>query len=306
MVPDQSRFEDPIDVSDPAAVLAEIKHIGSRLPDAVDTGAVEAVHTDTIRLFQGDYPGYRASNTKYHNLEHTHAVALAAARLIHGCVLGGMVIGAKNILLCLVAAYFHDVGLIQTEGDTEGTGAKYTVGHEERSIDFMGRYVEGLGFPAEAVTDCGQIIRCTILQKPVNEIEFRDSAIKTLGQIVGTADLLAQMADRQYLEKLLLLYEEFEEAGLSGYNSELELLKKTEGFYESVVLQRFNRDLGGIADRMKDHFRERWGMDKDLYAQAIATNLEYLAQIMENCRENPACYLKTLRRGGISRKKATG
>ena len=31
--------------------------------------------------------------------------------------------------------------------------------------------------------------------------------------MLGTADLIGQMADRYYLEKLLLLYEEFSEAG---------------------------------------------------------------------------------------------
>ena len=123
---------------------------------------------------------------------------------------------------------------------------------------------------------------------------------------MGTADLLAQMADRQYLEKLLLLYEEFEEAGLPGYGSEIELLKKTEGFYESVVRKRFSQELGDMAELMTTHFSARWGLKQDFYAQSISANLEYLAQIMNNCRENPVCYLKTLRRGGISQKKTAG
>ncbi|MBI9082582.1 MAG: hypothetical protein JEZ11_03230 [Desulfobacterales bacterium] len=306
MIPDQNRLEDLVDVSDPAAVLAEIKHIGSLLPNAVDLDAIETVHADTIRLFGGDYPGYRASNTKYHDLEHTHAVALAAMRLMHGCALEGMIFEAKDILLGIVSTYFHDVGLIQTEEDTEGTGAKYTVGHEERSIAFMDQYVQDLGFPPEAANDCAQIIRCTILQKPLTDIDFRNPTIKALGQIVGTADLLAQMADRQYLEKLLLLYEEFEEAGLPGYGSEIELLKKTKGFYESVVRQRLSQELGDMADLMVKHFNARWGLKQDFYARSISANLEYLARIMNNCLENPVCYLKTLRRGGISRKKASG
>lgn len=304
MPPDQPSFQDPVDVADPSAVLAEIRAIAALLPPPVDIGAIEKVHADTIRLFAGAFPGYRESNTKYHDLEHTHAVALAAARLLHGCALHDLDLTAEEVLLGMVAAYFHDVGLIQTEGDTEGTGAKYTVGHEERSVDFMDRYLRELGFSPKALKDCGQIIRCTILQKPLTDIPFSRPAIKTLGQVVGTADLLAQMADRQYLEKLLLLYEEFEEAGLPGYDSELELLKKTDDFYRSVVLRRLDHDLGGMAKRMKAHFAQRWGIDEDLYARSISANLDYLAKIMNNCRENPVCYLKTLRRGGISRKMA--
>jgi hypothetical protein len=303
MGPYQSSVEDLIDVSDPAAVLGEIKHVVSLAAPSADIARVETVHADTIRLFNGDYPGYRASNTKYHNLEHTHAVVLASVRLMHGCILNGISIPPQDLVIGTIAAYFHDVGLIQTDGDTRGTGAKYTVGHEERSIDFMRTYLSARHLGQKAIEDGAQIIRCTILARPLAELSFRTDAVKTLGQIVGTADLLAQMADRQYLEKLLLLYEEFQEAGLEGYASELELLKKTKGFYESVVLRRFTEDLGNVTEHMKEHFKRRWGIDKNPYAHAIATNLRYLAGITKNCKENPGCYFQTLRRGGIAREK---
>jgi hypothetical protein len=85
-------------------------------------------------LFNGKYPGYSECNTKYHNLEHTISVALATARLVHGSHLEGHEFSPKNILLALVASLFHDAGLIQAEGDINGSGAKYTIGHEERRI----------------------------------------------------------------------------------------------------------------------------------------------------------------------------
>lgn len=40
------------------------------------------------------------------------------------------------------------------------------------------------------------------------------------------------MADRAYLAKLIYLYHEFREGGVAGYESELDLLKKTPTFTE--------------------------------------------------------------------------
>jgi len=122
-----------------------------------------------------------------------------------------------------------------------------------------------------------------------------------LGKIVGSADLLGQMADRCYLEKLLLLYKEFEEAKLPGFDSELDLLQKTETFYESVAQKRLKNDFSGIAASLRLHFKVRWNEDRDLYLEAIENNIDYLKGLTLRCRDNYTCYLKNLRRGGIVR-----
>ena len=63
---------------------------------------------------------------------------------------------------------------------------------------------------------------------------------------MGSADLLAQLADRLYLEKLLLLFMEFEEARLPEFETALELLQKTADFYDSVARKRLDEQLGGV------------------------------------------------------------
>jgi hypothetical protein len=116
------------------------------------------------------------------------------------------------------------------------------------------------------------------------------------GRILGTADLLAQMADRAYLEKLLLLFREFKEAGIPGFHSELELLTKTKGFYEVYFKKRLQRDFANISRSLDAHFKERWGIEKDLYDEAIIKNINYLDYILE---QHKGSYRDKLRRKGI-------
>ena len=285
----------------PQDVLTELKYIFSLITPTVQEELFDQVYWDIKKLFTGQYPGYRASNTKYHDLEHTHLVVLAVTRLMHGCFLSGHTFIAENLFLGFTAALFHDVGLIQAQSEQHGSGAVFTLGHEERSIAFMRCYMEEKRFPQQTIKDCAALIQCTILGTQLKDIPFRNGEIELLGKIVGSADLLGQMADRCYLEKLLLLYKEFEEAKMPGFDSELDLLQKTESFYESIAQQRLKYDFSGISACMRLHFKNRWNEDRDLYSEAIKNNLNYLKGLTAMCRDNYHCYLKNLRRGGIVR-----
>ena len=69
--------------------------------------------------------------------------------------------------------------------DRMGSGAKYTIGHEQRSIDFMRNYLSEKRFPANTIEDCTHLIMCTNLNLRLQEIPFRTPEIETLGKIVG-------------------------------------------------------------------------------------------------------------------------
>jgi len=290
------KLYDLINSSRPESILKEITVIVSLLDADMILNAFQTVCQDIIALFNGDYAGYRASNTKYHDLEHTLMVTLAAARLIHGCTLAGHRFGPENILTGLVAALFHDSGLIQTCQDKKGTGAKYTIGHENRSIAFMRKNLEKNGFSMQQMDDCEQLIKCTNLKLHISRIDFRNDEIACLGKIVGSADLLGQMADRDYLEKLLLLFKEFEEAGLPGFESEADLLEKTEGFYKDIALKRLNREFENISFHMKDHFNKRWHINRNLYADAITNNINYLSSMLSRGGKDVTLYRQYLKR----------
>jgi len=300
-----TKLYDLIDAGNPQKVFDEIKYIISLMTDEYDHDSFEKLFADIVRLFKGKYPGYQASKTKYHDLEHTHSVVLATARLMHGCFIEGETFTPRTIFLGLAANLFHDTGLIQTENDRHGTGAQYTVGHEERSIAFMKEYLSLNNFSSQDIEDCSHLIRCTILSLPVKAIPFRSEKTETLGKIVGTADLLAQIADRNYLEKLLLLFKEFEEAAIPGFGSELELLQKSEEFYRSVAHKRLSEEFGGISANMLFHFKYRWNINRDLYEESITRNIEYLKFVINDCEDSLQCYLGKLRRLGISKKVGT-
>lgn len=287
---------DTIDTHNTTMVLAEVHHLLDAMGHADAKDGVARVFMDVIRLFQGEFPGYRASNTKYHDLEHTSAVFLAVARLVHGAFVEGHQVSSRGARLVLASALFHDAGLIQTDDDTDGTGAKYTVGHEARSIRLMQTYLRDRGYPEEDGQDGAHIISCTIMEKVLAEIPFRSEETAFLGKVLGTGDLYAQMADRAYLEKLFLLYREFEEAGIAGFDSELMLLEKTEGFYENIVKRRLTEELGGVSSLMRSHFKAWLGVDHDPYEDSITKNIKYLKMVLEETRR---IYRDRFRRGGV-------
>jgi hypothetical protein len=278
MIKDNNRLYDLIDPDSPAETLAEIKNILLLLDPSPDSLPIEEIYEDIIRLFSGEFPGYKASNTKYHNLGHTCSTALAAARLIHGLHVQGQVFSPRLVQLCIIGSLFHDTGLIQTEEELEGTGAQHTIGHEDRSISLMGKYLAEKGFLQEDIRDCGHMIKCTELFYPMGDIPFNSDEVWTMGKIVGTADLVAQMADRNYQEKLPLLFMEFQEAGVQGFETPLELFQKTEEFYRKVARKRMRNELEGVTSAALYHFRERWEIDKNLYEESIKFNIRRMKE----------------------------
>ncbi|MDH4320179.1 MAG: hypothetical protein OEV73_01640 [Desulfobulbaceae bacterium] len=286
---------------DPAAITTEVGLIAAMLADDFDREGFVAAMEDLRRLFAGEYPGYRASNTSYHDLEHTNAVVLATARLLHGLHLDqGVRFSGAQVLVALLAAMFHDAGLIQKVGEPVGSGARHMVGHEERSIALVTAYMRAHGFGEAAIADCGAVIMATGLKQSLAEIPCRNATISMLGKVLGSADLLAQMADRAYLEKLPLLYREFVEAGIDEYGSELDLIGKTLDFYRVVAKPRLLEELDNVMRVLRAHFRVRWGVDRNLYAEAIEGNLVYLEKLLAKCGGTYDCFLENLDRGGIA------
>ena len=301
MEKEATKLYDLVDSQNQEAVLSEIETIIFLLDSESILDQFRSVFQDIVSLFNGKYPGYKASNTEYHNLEHTTMVTLATARLIHGFSKGGFQFKPENILMGLLAALFHDSGLIQTKQDRKGTGAKYTIGHEKRSVHFMRKNLGKKRFSRQQMDDCAQLIKCTNLKIEVTDISFRSEEVENLGKIVGSADLLAQMADRHYLEKLILLFKEFEEAGIPGFASEKELLEKTEWFYKNVTQKRLTHDFDNISSNMANHFKYRWDIGRDLYVESISNNIKYLKLLLNAGEKTQRFYQQHLKRGGLTK-----
>ncbi|MHB9027869.1 MAG: hypothetical protein ACYC9O_03800 [Candidatus Latescibacterota bacterium] len=292
-----SWYEEHLDLinPEPAFIPVEIQHIALLIDRNYDYTLVNSVYEDVVNLFEGKYPGYRACNTFYHDLEHTTDTFLAMARLMHGAVVQGVHLGGRSLRIGLIAALLHDTGYIQLIDDTEGTGAKYTLTHIDRSIEFARRYLQERGFSEEDFRFCWKCLLCTGIGKKMSDIDFHSDEEKLAGQMLGAADLLGQMADRKYLEKLLFLYHEFLEGGVSGYESEFDLLRKTLDFHRATDI-RLAVDLGNVYLFMRPHFKARWNLDTDPYMQAIQRNIEYIRYLLTYAGGN---YREHLRRGGV-------
>jgi hypothetical protein len=276
MTRDNDRLYELTDTNSPSETWAEIKYILHLIDPALVPSPIEKIFGDIVLIFTGKFPGYRAANAKYHTLEHTCSTALATARLIHGLHVQREVFSPRLIQLCLIGALFHDTGLIQTEDEVTGTGAQYTVGHENRSITVMEKYLSDKGYSREDIRDCGHMIKSTELAFPMADIPFASEEVATMARIVGTADLVAQMADKHYQEKLPLLFLEFQEAGIKGFETPLELFKQTEGFYRSIARKRMKNELKGLSSAALYHFRYRWNIDRNLYEDSIKYNIRMM------------------------------
>ncbi len=289
---------DLINTGSAKEVLDEVQIILNMIsPDFQQDSVTKAFNT-IVGLYEGKHQGFKACNTEYHDLRHTIETFLAMARLLHGAQLNGEGFTQPHVALGLIAALFHDAGYIQEDHDGEGTGAKYTVHHEQRSAHLLERFGPEFGLSAEEIVAGRIMILGTDISMDHSKLTFPSTQIQLLCQMLMASDLMAQMADRSYLEKLLFLYHEFKEADVGGYDSELDLLKKTLTFYEFVAER-----LGSVFDKvdkfMTSHFVVRWEISSNLYQVAIERQKKYLHQILDTPDLDPRDQLK---RAGIVQK----
>jgi hypothetical protein len=287
-----------VNMENPQSVLDEVRTIVFMMFEEFDFDILNHIFKDIMRLFRGEYPGYRKCNTDYHNLKHTTDTFLAMARLVHGAFVSRENFTSKQVTLGLICALMHDTGYIQTLDDEMGTGAKYTGIDTKRSIVFMDKYIADSEFSKKDFKHYPNILICAGLDAEIKKIQFDSRQTELMGKMLGTADLLGQMADRTYLEKLLFLYYEFKEGGIMGYADELDLLKKTMDFYD-MTQKRFTNVLGGMNKYMRYHFKARWNVDKDLYMDSIERHINYLEFILKNHEKD---YRGHLKRGGMVEK----
>jgi len=281
-----------LDHGDPDAILARVEDLYQFFYDPEAFTPVANTFCRIVELFRGDFPGYRGCNTEYHNLNHTLDIFLATSRLIDGRNLGEWPFAERTATNLLLAALLHDTGYIQEKSDTVGTGARHTKMHVDRSMTFVRKNASYLDLPPEEVETICRMINCTGLQIDCS-VECRHPEETVAGSILGTADLLGQMSDRAYLEKLLFLYYEFREAGFEGYETEFDILRKTLVFYESIM-HRLNNTLLSSYRYVETHFAVRHGVQENLYLKAINRQMAYLKEIIRDESSNFRAKLKRL------------
>ena len=279
---------DRIDTTQPDRVSEEVGRIHRALYGDGESRRLAQAFRELAAYYRGEHPDYRACDTAYHDIQHVMEVTLASARLMDGAVRSEEVVGldARLFLFGIVVALFHDVGYLRNRKDTRSrNGAEYTQTHVSRGSRVLARYLQELGLPELA--DAGaRVIHYTGYEMPVSAIDV-DDELRLVGQLVGTADLVAQMADRCYLEKChRRLYPEFVSGGLAAkrlpdgrveivYGDADDLVFKTAQFGR-FARARLDHDLAGARRFMAFHFD-----GEDPYWEAVERNLDYAAALAQ-------------------------
>ena len=261
---------------------------------------------DFDNLFRGRTPGYLGCDTVYHDIQHTLDMTLAMARLIKGheqTHSRAEQLGAGRAMIGIMTSLLHDSGYIRHAAD-EGHlhGAEFTRSHVTRSAIFLERYLAENGLGA-ATPMARQIVHYTGYEVDFSQIHIANRKDRTLGHLLGTADLMAQMADRCYLEKCRdRLFPEFVLGGIAmyldpqghlviRYRSGLDLLRNTLDFYETQCTRRLDHDFGGVHRCMKAVFDGR-----NPYMVSLDKNIFYLKRVLRGerwplLRRHPPCIL---------------
>lgn len=291
-------------VSSPAEVRDAVHELFQQTyPDSAFDVLWVAFH-DFHRLFRGQYGDYLGCDTLYHDIQHTLDVTLAMARLLAGyersCPPADR-LGAERAVIGLTTALFHDSGYIRRRSEARvRNGAEFTGHHVSRSAAFLGGYLPRIGF-SERAPQAMQIVQFTGYEIALDDIELDDPLDSLVGHLLGSADLMAQMADRCYLEKCRdRLYAEFVLAGFATqrvagqnrirYESGTDLLRQSPDFYRHSALERLEKNFNHACRYVEPLFEGR-----NPYMEAVEHNQAYLECIIreeawQRLRREPPCF----------------
>jgi hypothetical protein len=277
---------DSVRTTDPVAVASEVIRLARGLfPDA-PAAAFERAFADAGRMYRGEHRDYLPCDTGYHDLQHVLDVTLAMARLMDGYQRGGrngFPALTKDVFLAgVLSALFHDFGYLRRRKDHKHRyGAEYTLVHVSRGASFVRGYARELGVEERLAAAAATLVHFTGYERAVETIRLPHDALRQVGCMLGSADILAQMADRCYLEKCRdRLYPEFKLGALAGeslrvgrklpvFSSGEELVARTPAFYEGAW-RRLEHELG----RCYEHAARYFG-GPNLYLDEIRKNIEY-------------------------------
>lgn len=266
-----------IDTKSSKAVLGAIKDAFTGIEAQASFPLLDRLFEDVTDMFEGRYAGYQAIDMKYHDFEHTMQATLCFVRILEGRsrTPDRPVLTKRDWELAVMAVLLHDSGYLKTNDDKTGTGAKYTFIHERRSCDFCREYLPRMGVTATEIEDICAAIICTGPKNKISQISFRSESGRHFAFMLVTADYLAQMSAPDYVDKLPVLYREFEEAfdyeGMPPekrpYHSLKELLEKTPGFWHNYVRPMLDFEAAGV------HRYLTTAGQPNPYLQAVEANL---------------------------------
>ena len=164
-----------VSTKDPTAVEVEVQTAYLSMFPEGDPLFVPRVFGWAMDCFTGNYGDYQAVDAQYHDFEHTLQGTLCFARLLRGRHAAGdqPQLTQRMFQLGLLAILLHDAGYLKKRDDTEGTGAKYTVTHVDRSAEFAAELLGEKGFRPAEIRAVQNMIHCTGVNTRPGEIAFQ-------------------------------------------------------------------------------------------------------------------------------------
>jgi len=278
---------EPVATSDPTAVKTEVQAAYIAMFPLGNYEFVFRVFGWAEEYFSGRNPSYQAIDARYHDFEHTLQGTLCMARLLRGRHQAGVSpkIPQRLFELGIIGILLHDTGYLKRRDDTTGTGAKYTATHVYRSLEFANQLLTAEGFAPPAIRAVQNMIRCTGIDAFLESIAFENPEERIVGFALGTADLLGQMAADDYVEKLPVLYDEFQEAArhdrghtdfITKFGGAQDLMQRTPSFWREYVQPKLDKDFAGLHRFLAQPYPN----GRNFYVERIEANM---ARIREQC-----------------------
>lgn len=194
------------------------------------------------------------SDALYHNIEHTILVSLVGQEILRGKHIREGGISCEDWLHFIISLLCHDIGYVKgvCRGDRPEEGL-YATGKDDVTVTLpLGATAASLAayrvdrgklfvderFGGHRLIDAQLIKRNIELTRfPVVESQEYQEAIN-LGSLVRAADLIGELSDPRYLQKVSAMYYELEEAGFTqslGYTHPGDLRSQCSTFYWSQI-----------------------------------------------------------------------
>ena len=208
----------------------------------------DAVHTSMNIISRSD--------ALYHDVEHTCMVTLCGQEIFAGKKILEGELNASDWLHYTIALLFHDIGYVKNilngdDGDTQiinsagetlelkggDTDASLTPCHVERGKLFIDERNWGAEIDKNLLIEFLSYTQFPIPDRGVAGT-LEEHKVRGLAQLVGSADLIGQLADPMYDVKIARLFYEFSETGSAkqmGYDNPDDLRKGYPGFFINFV-----------------------------------------------------------------------
>jgi hypothetical protein len=246
----------------------------------------DAVHTSLNLISRSD--------ALYHDVEHTCLVTLCGQEIFSGKKVLEGELDASDWLHYTVALLFHDIGyvrnilpgdddvnqIINTGGDTYEmkmgqTDASLTPYHVERGKMFVNNRKWNEKINKDILINLISYTQFPIPNRPkVNNSE--EKKLLDLAGLVGSSDLIGQLADPMYDVKIPRLFYEFEETGSAkkmGYETPTHLRDGFPSFYMNFVRPHVSEALNYL--KITEKGRE-WiaGLNYHVFSQSHKAQIE--------------------------------